>query len=406
MHLLSKSQNKVLVLSAISLAIALAMSGGIVKVWQFDRSCPKKSEKRVWNTCYKNLAVAPLVIGIATPPKTENYSALATYLQTQLNVKVEIDRDTPYQQNSQRIASKEWDIAFTRSPIFSIVAEDNNYVGIGTMYPDRPPYYRSALYVRADSNIQSIADINSTTTIALGSPESAPTFHLPIYTLYGKSLRIDTGYSPTKTRELVKSGQVDIASSRYDVVKNDSQLRIIHISKAIPGAGLYLSPKLSTNDRKRISNILLNAPPEVRTQANYGAGQIPDYSELRKIVFRTESILSCPEFKLNSLSFDKTVNVFCQKQSRQQNIIQGKVTEYTVSTSEDIEFKVVTSANAVYRVTVSRQTLNQIPINPIDAVDESVQIRNVAPKILGDGSWQVVVTAPNQLALLSDLSLD
>lgn len=405
MQLLSKSQNKVLVLSAISLAIALAMSGGIVKVWQFDRPCPKKSEKRVWNTCYKNLAVAPLIIGIATPPKTENYSALATYLQKQLNVEVEIDRDTPYQQNSQRIASKEWDIAFTRSPIFSIVAEDNNYFGIGTMYPGRPPYYRSALYVRTDSNIQSIADINSTTTIALGSPESAPTFHLPIYTLYGKSLRIATGYSPTKTRELVKSGQVDIGSSRYDVVKDDSQLRIIHISKAIPGAGVYLSPKLSTNDQKRINNVLLNAPSEIRAQANYGAGKIPDYSELRKIVSRTESILSCPEFKLNSLSFDKTVNVFCKEQNR-QNIIQGQVTEYTVSTSENIEFKVVTSANAVYRVTISRQTLNQIPINPIDAVGESVQIKNVVPKRLGDGSWQVVVNEPNQLALLSDFSLD
>ncbi len=406
MQLLSKSRNKVLVLSAISLAIALAMSGGIVKVWQFDRPCPKKSEKRVWNTCYKNLAVAPLIIGIATPPKTENYSALATYLQKQLNVKVEIDRDTPYQQNSQRIASKEWDIAFTRSPIFSIVAEDNNYFGIGMMYPDRPPYYRSALYVRADSNIRSIADINSTTTIALGSPESAPTFHLPIYTLYGKSLRIGTGYSPTKTRELVKLGQVDIASSRYDVIKNDSQLRIIHVSKAIPGAGVYLSPKLSKEDRKLISNILLNAPAKLRTQANYGTATIPDYSELRKIVSRTESILSCPEFKLNSLSFDKTVNVFCQNQNKQQNIIQGKVTEYTVSTSENIEFKVVTPANVVYRLTVSRQTLNQIPINPIDAVDELVKIKNVAPKRLGDGSWQVVITEPNQLALLGDFSLD
>jgi len=406
MQLLSKSKNKAIILSAIGLAISLAIGGGIFKIWQLNKPCPNSSEKRVWNNCYKNLAVAPLVIGIASPPKNENYSVLAAYLQKELNIKVEIDRDTPYLQNSQRIANKKWDIAFTRSPIFSIVAEDNKYFGIATMYPDRSLYYRAALYVRADSDIQSIADINPNTTIALGSPESAPTFHLPIYTLYGKSLRIDTGYSPTETRKLVKSGQVDIASSRYDVVKDDPQLRIIHISKAIPGAGVYLSPNLSNNDRKRISNILLNAPPEVRAQANYGAGKIPDYSELRKIVYRTESILSCPEFKLNSLSFDKTVNVFCKEQNRLQNIIQGKVTEYTVSTSESVEFKVVTSANAVYRVTVSRQTLNQIPINPIDAVDESVQIKNVAPKRLGDGSWQVIVTEPNQLALLSDFSLD
>ncbi len=348
-QLLSKSKNKVIVLSAISLAIALAISGGIFRIWQLNKPCPNSNEKRVWNACYKNLAVAPLVIGIATPPKTEDYSALATYLQRKLNLKVEVDRDTPYGQNSQRIARKNWDIAFTRSPIFSIVAEDNNYFGMAAMFPDRPSYYRGALYVRADSEIQSIADINSTTTIALGSPESAPTFHLPIYTLYGKSLRIGIGYSPNETKELVKSGEVDIASSRYDAVKDDSQLRIIHISKAIPGAGVYLSPKLSSDDRKRISSALLNAPAEVRSKANYGAGKIPDYDELRKILFRTESILSCPGFKLNSLSLNKTVSVFCQETNQQQNIIQGQVTEYTVSTSENIEFKVVTSTNAVYK---------------------------------------------------------
>ena len=406
MPLFSKSQNKVIVWSVFSLAIALAISSGIFKLWQSNKSCPNKSEKRVWNTCYKNLAVPPLVIGIATPPKTEDYANLAAYLQKKLNIKVEIDRNTPYRQNSQRIAGKEWDIAFTRSPIFSIVAEDNNYFGIATMYPDRPLYYRAALYVRADSNIQSISDIKPNTTIALGSPESAPTFHLPIYTLYGKSLRIGTGYSPTKTRELVKSGQIDIASSRYDLVKDDSQLRIIHISKAIPGAGVYLSPKLSSEDRKRISEILLNAPAQIQAKSNYGAGEIPDYNELRKIVFRTESILSCPNFKLNSLDLKKTVDVFCKEQNQQKNTIQGQVTEYTVLTSENVEFKVVTITNEVYRVIVSRQTLNQIPINPINAVDESVQIKNVVPKRLGDGSWQVIVTEPNQLALLSDFSLD
>ncbi|MBW4664037.1 MAG: phosphate/phosphite/phosphonate ABC transporter substrate-binding protein [Chroococcus sp. CMT-3BRIN-NPC107] len=406
MELLSKNKNKVLVLSAIASAIALVIGGSIFRVWQLNEPCPSRSEKRIWGTCYKNLAVEPLVIGVASPPKTEDYSNIANYLQKQLNIKVETDRDTPYGQNSQRIATQEWDIAFTRSPIFSILAEDNRYFGIATMYPDRPLYYRAALYVRADSEIKSIADINSTSTIALGSAESAPTFHLPIYTLYGKSLRIGTGYSPTETRELVKSGQVDIASSRYDAIKDDPQLRIIHLSKAIPGAGVYLSPKLSRSDRKKISNILLNAPADIQTKANYGARKIPDYDELRKILFRTESILSCPEFKLNSLSLERTVNVFCKKQNQPSTIIQGQVTEYTVLTPENIEFKVVTPASAVYRVVVSRQTLNQIPINPIDAVDESVQIKNAVTKKLTDGSWQVTITEPNQLALLSDFSLD
>ena len=406
MQPLSKSKNKAIIWSIIGLAIAFAVCGGIFKAWQLNKPCPNSSEKRIWNNCYRNLAVAPLVIGIASPPKTEDYSALAAYLQEKLKLKVKIERDTPYQQNSQRIAKKEWDIAFTRSPIFSMIAEDNNYFGIATMYPDKSPFYRAALYVRADSNIQSIADINPNTTIALGSPESAPTFHLPIYTLYGKTLRIGTGYSPTETKELVKSGKVDIASSRYDVVKDDPQLRIIHISKTIPGAGVYLSPKLSPKDRKILGAVLLNAPTAIRAKANYGVGEIPDYDELRKIISRTETILSCPGFKLTSRSFDKIVDVFCQEPNQKQNIIQGQVIEYTVATPENIEFKVVTPAKEMYRILVSRQTLSQIPINPIDAVNETVQIKNVAPKKIGDGSWQVIITKPNQLTLISDVSLD
>jgi len=145
---------------------------------------------------------------LVSPARKNRRLQHSNNLQKQLSIKVKVDRDTPYQQNSQHIASKDWNIAFTRSPIFSIVAEDNKYFGVATMYLDKPPFYRAAFYVRADSNIQSIADINSSTTIALGSPKSAPAFYLPIYTLYGKSLRIDTGYSPTKTKKLLNRGKL------------------------------------------------------------------------------------------------------------------------------------------------------------------------------------------------------
>jgi len=43
------------------------------------------------------------------------------------------------------------------------------------------------------------------TTIALGNPESAPTFHMPIYALYGKSLRVGIGYRPREVVEIVKA---------------------------------------------------------------------------------------------------------------------------------------------------------------------------------------------------------
>lgn len=391
--------------SALGVAIAL-VGGGIFRSWQSAQACPNKGEKRVWNNCYKDLRSQPLVIGVAVPAQDADYLTLAIYLQKQLKGRIKVDRDTPYSGISQRIVSKNWDIAFTRFPLFSITAEDNGYFGVATMFPEKTPYYRSALYVRSDSSIESIADIDADSTLALGGIESAPTFHLPIYTLYGKSLRVGTGYSPREAMKLVKSGEVDIAAGRYENIKNDSSLRIIHISKAIPGSGVYLSPKLADEDREKIKNVLLNAPAKLRDKANYYQGQIPNYDELRKIVNRTQTIISCPGFDIKSLNLEKTVNLFCQQQNQKASIIEGKITEYKVVTSENIEFKVITPNNRTYIVLVSKQTLNQIPIDPINAVDELVKVSNVTPQRIGDEIWRVVVTEPDQLELLSDLNLD
>lgn len=402
----NKSRDNRLFGLLISLAIAVAVGGGIYAVWEWTKPCSVRSEKRIWGRCYRDLQAKPLTIGIAIGGPDEDYNPLAGYLRNKLGSQVEIDIDTPYEELSDRIARKDWDIAFTRSPIFSIVAEDNRYTSVAVMFPEQPPYYRAALYVRADSPIQAIAQIKPTTTLALGNPESAPTFHLPIYALYGKSLRVDTGYRPREVVEIVKAGKVDVGAGRYEAVKDDPELKIIYVSKAIPGAGVYLSPKLSEADFKKVTDTLLNAPPDIQAKANYGNGQLPNYDELRKIIFRTETILSCPGLNLNSSDFKKSVNLFCEKQIQNLTTIEGQVEEYNVPTEGTIEFKVVTQDKQFYVVLVSRQILNQIPINPVSIVDKFVQIKGIKPRKLTDGTWEVKITKPNQLSIVKDLSLD
>lgn len=401
----SQSRIKVLFWSLTSFAITVAIGSGILITWEWIKPCPVKSEKRVWGSCYRNLQVNPLIMGIAIGGPDEDYNPLAAYLQDRLGSQVEVDQNTPYENISEQIARKNWDIAFTRSPIFSIAAEDNRYIGVAIMFPNQPSYYRAALYVRVDSSIQSIADIKSTTTIALGSPESAPTFHMPIYALYGKSLRVGTGYPPREVVEIVKTGKVDIGAGRYAAIKDDPDFRIIYVSKAIPGPGVYLSPLLSSTDRKRIEEVLLNAPVDIKTLANYGDGQIPNYDELRKIISKTEQIADCLGWN-TKLDLKKTVNLFCEEQTQYPNTIEGQVTEYKVPTEGNIEFKMITKKNEVYLVLVSEQTLTQIPINPVDAVDKLIQIRDVKPQKLADGTWEARITKPNQIALLNDLNLD
>jgi len=297
-----------------------------VAIRQLTNPCPASGENKVLGSCYGESQAKPLIIGVVSPSPNEDYNALAAYLQKKLGRLVKIDKDTPFEEIPDRIAHKKWDIAFTRSPIFSIDAESNHYLGVARMFPDEPPYYRAALYVRFDSQIQSIADIDSHTTIALGNRESAPTFYLPIYALYGKSLRVGTEYRPSNVIELVKAGKVDIGAGRYDVVKDDPNLRIIYISKAIPGAGVYLSPLL-VSEQQQLKETLLNAPPEIQAKADYGKGQIPQYNELKKIISKTNKFINCPgvklkgspelppatqERKLKSLNLEKATNLFCQ----------------------------------------------------------------------------------------------
>lgn len=400
-----QSRIKILFWSLTSFAITVAIGSSVLITWDGHKPCPVKSEKRVWGSCYRDLQASPLTIGIAIGAPDEDYNALAAYLRDRLGSQVEIDKDTPFAELSDRIARKDWDIAFTRSPIFSIAAEDNRYIGVAVMFPNQPPYYRAALYVRSDSPIQSIADIKSTTTIALGSPESAPTFHMPIYTLYGKSLRVGTGYPPREVVEMVKAGKVDVGAGRYTAVKDDPAFKIIYVSKAIPGAGVYLSPLLSATDREQIEKALLNAPPDIKAYANYGDGQIPNYDELRKVISRTEQVIGCPGLNINSFDLKKTVNLFCKEQTR-LNTIEGQVTEYKVPTEDNIEFKVVTQTNQVYLVLVSKQIINQISINPVDVVDKFIQLKDVEPRKLTNGTWEVKITQPSQLSLVNDLSLD
>jgi hypothetical protein len=188
-------------------------------------------------------------------------------------------------------------------------------------------------------------------------------------------------------------------------VKDDPDLRMIYVSKTIPNAGVYLSPKLATEDRERIEKALFSAPPRIQAQANYGDRLIPKYDEVRRITARTETILlRCPELNTNSFDLQKPVNLFC----RNPDVVEGQfrlhligqVSEYKASTRGSTEFKVVTQTGQVYRVLVSKQILNQISINPTTTVDKSVQLNDVEARKLADGTWEVKITRPDQLSLL------
>lgn len=143
------------------------------------------------------LQAKSLKIGILGNPK--DYNELESHLRSQFgnNIQITIDGDNSisYTEARNRIIRKEWDIAFTLSPMLSVAAKNNGYTYVAQMFPDNPPYYQAALFVKSNSSIKSLNDLKPSHTIALGDFNSASSFYMPAYDLFGKTLRVDEGNS-------------------------------------------------------------------------------------------------------------------------------------------------------------------------------------------------------------------
>lgn len=357
----------------------------------------------------QSLQTSSLTIGILSKPSY--YEELTTYLREKLGNKVQIvidgDESIPYEEARKRIINKEWDIAFTLSPILSVAAKNNDYHFAARMFPNNPPYYQATLFTKSTSSIQSLNDLKSTNTIALGDFNSASSFYVPAYDLFGKSLRVDMGHRGKDIKDLVKTGKADVGAAAYEAVTNDKDLRIIHLSKEIPGSNVYLSPKLSESDRQIITKILLNAPDNIRKQANYGGGDESDYSQLIKISQRTEEILRCANFQQNPVNFYCSDSLPNQKSNNSNNTseILGRINGWSRQNNEIETFNLSGKDNTVYQIVVPRKILNQIPgaSNPIALQGKEVKIINVAPQKAQGQVFELKITEPNQLNILEDI---
>ncbi len=261
-----------------------------------------------------------ITVGILTSPG--DYRELGDYLRKELvpanyfdylqgkqvGIIIEGDKSLSYQEVKKRLSEKKWDIAFARSPMISRFAQKQGYSYLAGMFPGSSSY-QSGIFVRANSPIRSINDIKPNTIVALGDFNSASSFYMPAYDLYGKtfSAKIARGDSPMS---MVSQGKADVGAAAIgDKLKsNNSEFRTIHTSRAIPGSGVYLSPQLAP-EHQQIERVLLAAPKSIRgmKKANYGDVPEANYTEFDKITDRVDSIIECVDFKKNP------VNLFCDK---------------------------------------------------------------------------------------------
>jgi serine/threonine-protein kinase len=287
----------------------------------------------------------------------------------------------------------------------SIAAKDNKYSFIARMFPDNPPFYQSALFVKTDSPINSINDLKPSTIIAMGAIGSASSFFMPSYDLYGKTLTVIKDNRGSDIIELVKSDKADIGSGAVDFVSKAPEIRVVQVSRNIPGAGVYLSPNLSEQDRQSISKALLNAPKDTQKMANYGEGEEPDYSAFNEIVRRVEEILSCSDFSKNPVNFycpESKLVTFDPKKNLSSNTLVGKVNGYRVPSSDTVWLNVEGQNGIIYKVIIPKEILNQIPNagSPLNLQNKKVEIINVNLRKLDNGNIEISIDEVKQFRVL------
>lgn len=381
--------------------IAIAVGGVTVLTFSLQKQ-PALVPQVVTNSPnIPTLETNNLTIGVLGD--SERYTELKTYLGQTFGDRVQIQFNgsskTDYQTLKDNIARQQPDIVFTLSPMISIAAKDNGYTWVAKMFADKPPFYQSVLFVKADSPIQSLKDLKPKTIIALGDFNSASSFYMPSYTLYGKKLTVNRGNRGPKIKELVKSGKVDVGAAAYPdaIDERNSEFRIIDKSRDIPGAGVYLSPKLSIQDRQILKNVLLNAPQSAiaSEKANYGAGEEPDYTQFRNITNRVESILTCVDWGQKSITF------YCPEKEKG---ITGKVMSALPSAinSNQAHLEVKISDRKTYAVIIPLLLINQIPGGGslLNIKNKQIRLIDVQPSKGSDGKLKINIDRAAQIKIL------
>jgi serine/threonine protein kinase len=280
-----------------------------------------------WRYAVKpKISDSTIVVGILS--NSANYQELSNYLAQEfvpanywdylkgkhIKIVVEGSKKLSYGEVKKRLLEKRWDITFAKSPMISRFAQKQGYLYLAGMFPDST-IYNSGIFVKKNSPIRSIDDIKPSTVVALGDFNSASSFYMPAYDLYGKtfSRKLARSESPM---EMVGKGKADVGAATIDGIQaNKSKFRIIHQSRDIPGSGVYLSPYFSSQHEK-IKQVLLAAPANIRDSngANYDDVPEPNYTEFDKIAARVDRIVECVDFDRNP------INLFCTKKSPRRTI--------------------------------------------------------------------------------------
>ena len=240
----------------------------------------------------------------------DKYQNFKEYLGKQTHKIIELEPALNELQAVQQINKKTWSVVFA-PPGLAAIAIKNQYTPIFPLQGLNN--LRSVLLVRDDSSVKTISDL-ANKVVALGQPGSAAEYYLPLYDLYGLTLK-EVRFSPTPETilEWLSQGTVDAgALSEEEFQKHRRQFgttkfRILHTSRAIPAGVVLIGPAVNLNEQEQIKTAMSQATASLVEDAGYiPNAKVPDYSQFVKLVEKVRPLEAQLKKKPAVLEFNHT----------------------------------------------------------------------------------------------------
>jgi hypothetical protein len=298
------------------------------------------------------------------------------YLETELQkkypaVKVQLDDSLNFTQldwiavADKKLANKEWDIAFTVSPLVANTAKEQGYEFAYAANIRGQSAFTSAIFARKDSNITSLGKITADKLVALGNQNDLVGFYLPIYDLYGTKPKIVPNLASSKIRSMVLCKQADVGVSQVRSIKDNPKLTILS-TNSVKAGGVYFSPNLTSDAKKILKTTFAAASEDLQSNAGFREDTEPtiaEYERFKQVRLRAQEILKTGGFVQASSNSNEIVG-------RIENIRHVSDREYSLG--------IRTQTDLQYRAIVSDSILQSISSNPlVDLPQKTVKVVGV-----------------------------
>jgi phosphonate transport system substrate-binding protein len=247
----------------------------------------------------KSVSTDKLTIGVVSYGEAEvslePYQRFQNYLAEQTKIAFELEIAYNELQAVQQVESGNWSLVFA-PPGLAVIAGKRGFVQLFPL-DDVDKSEHSLIVVLNESPVETLYDL-ANQTVAMGKPGSAAGYYLPLYDLYGLTLK-EVKFAPTPETllEWVDEGTVMAGAisekdfNQYKKKFSTTDFRILHQSKRTIPAGVVLLGVVERGQGEFIRRVMETAPSNLTSDARYiPTASLPDYGDMVKVVDRVRPL--------------------------------------------------------------------------------------------------------------------